>query len=246
METRKIKNILAFLLDAIFPPMCVSCGARTEKQRILCGNCEKRIEINTSFSCPNCGGRLTKMKNECHPKAGYVLGSACSYKNNVIRGLIHALKYNRVTKAAEILAEILSSYTKHLTERYPEFKVNDFIVLPMPLHGKKERKRGFNQSFLVLKSFNELSDGCGSYLDVNCNLVKRKKNTPSQTKCKSKKERIAHMSGAFVVEDDEKIRGRNIIIFDDVFTSGATMNELVRAVKNAGAKKVIALVMAKT
>lgn len=246
MKTHNINSFFTLLLGALFPTSCISCGVKTNEDKVLCGNCEVKIEINTSFFCPDCGRRLLEMKNGCHPEARYILGSACSYKNKIVRDLIHALKYERVAKAAEILAKILNLYMEHLTVRYPEFKANDFVIFPMPLHRKKERKRGFNQSSLILKSFNKYTGENNLRLKYSGGILKRKKNTQSQTKCKSKKERIAHMENAFEIISPEKIAGKNVIILDDVFTSGATMNEAVRVVKNAGAKKVIALVIAKT
>lgn len=249
MKTHGIKNFFTLLVGALFPTSCISCGIKTNEDKVLCENCEEKIEINTSFFCPNCSKRLLEIKNECHPETRYILGSACSYRNKTVRDLIHALKYDRVARAAEILAKILSLYIEHITVRYPEFKANDFVIFPMPLHRKKERKRGFNQSSLILKSLNKLILEQNKNTFLFCSslgIIKRKKNTPSQTKCKSKKERIAHMEDAFEIISPEKIADKNVIILDDVFTSGATMNEAVRAVKNAGARKVIALVIAKT
>jgi len=132
------------------------------------------------------------------------------------------------------LGEIAAKYIENC-----KLKIENFIILPVPLHPKKERKRGFNQSKLiseaVAKNFDlEMSD-----------CLKRIKNNKPQASLKDNEARIKNMAGCFRIKNSELVKNKNILLVDDVFTSGATINEAVRILKESGAKKIIVLVIAK-
>jgi ComF family protein len=123
---------------------------------------------------------------------------------------------------------------------FPDLESRDYsLIIPVPLHIKKLRKRGFNQSII-------LADPLGKkwQIPVNFSLLKRSKFTLSQTGL-DKKERERNIKGAFEVRDKEKIAGRNIILIDDVYTTGATLNECAKTLTKAGAKKVAVLTLAR-
>ena len=112
--------------------------------------------------------------------------------------------------------------------------------MPIPLHKNRERERGFNQSEAIAKIIaSELN------LQLKKDLLVRAKETKIQAELKDWNQRKNNLAGAFQIPQPEGIKGKNIILVDDVYTSGATINEAVKTLKENGAKKIIALVIAK-
>ncbi len=153
--------------------------------------------------------------------------------------LIHALKYNRVRSTTAPLVHVLMQY---ISSRKELAAHGGFLLVPIPLHKKKMRERGFNQAELIAEMlYTKLPDKfsyCG-------NALIRTRDTQSQTAQKSHTERNKNMKDAFVVQNDYGIKGKIIFLVDDVSTSGATLREASRALKNAGARSVFGLVVAK-
>ncbi len=237
-----IKNIL---LNILFPPLCLACGSDLDApDAMLCESCFDRIDRNITLVCPVCGRRLGENRAVCdHGERDrsafpYLLGAAGWYDDPIIRASIHAYKYGGVHAAARPLANLLTDYTNDLHPR-PAVFLNDPLVIPVPIHAKKERKRGFDQSKLVATEYAALTGL--RYADA---LKKINYNDP-QAKTKTHEARFANIANAFIVPDPSLIAGRNIILIDDVFTSGATMSEAAQTLKAAGAKKILALVIAK-
>lgn len=233
---------LSPLIDAILPPICLSCRTylkKEEKDLWLCTPCEKNFLLNLGFYCPECKRRLPGMEVLCHKNARFVLAAPFDFENIKIKNLIYLFKYKKVKKAATPLAFFLASC---LERSFADNGVlSSFTFLPVPLHRSKERKRGFNQSALLVKLLEEKTRWIAEYA-----ALKRVKKTMSQTKQESHDARKENMQGAFAVTDESKINNRNIIVVDDVYTSGATMHEIARVLKAAGAKTIIALTVAKT
>ncbi len=238
-----LQKIWNGFLNVLFPSVCVNCGLRGKT--LICENCFSNIEINNSFFCPKCNRRLPadadlpKTANLCHPEEKFFLAAAASYQDKAVRELVHALKYNRAKIALESFGEIVKRYSEKVF-RSP-LEIENFTMIPIPLHPRKERERGFNQAELLAGIMNK-------ELRIKVqedNLIKIK-NTDSQTEAKDYEERERNVSGVFAVEKPEEIAGRNIVLVDDVFTSGATMKEAVHVLKQVGARKIIGFVIAKT
>ncbi|MFH0712846.1 MAG: ComF family protein [Candidatus Jorgensenbacteria bacterium] len=239
------------LVSVIFPPLCVSCRKRIE-EGALCGDCERSIEIRSGFTCPECGRRIPacaggptrtnplEIGNPCHEKAKFVLAAATFYEISAVRELIHALKYQRIKTALRPISEIVGKYVEK-TIGDSKSGIQNFIIVPVPLYLKKERERGFNQATLIAGLLNK-----NLGIDILENNLVRKRKTNSQTKTKNYEEREKNVADCFEVKCPELIAGKNVILVDDVFTSGATMREAVRVLKNAGARKIIGFVVAKT
>jgi len=142
--------------------------------------------------------------------------------NDAAREIIHHLKYaDRVSLAGPIgtiLREVL------IRERF-----TGDLVVPVPLHWKRRRSRGFNQAELIARELG---------VQVGNNIIRRKKNTETQTGL-SRSERMKNLSAAFELLGT--VANRKIILVDDVLTTGATMNEIAKVLKRGGAKKVEAL-----
>ena len=142
-----------------------------------------------------------------------------------LREIIHHLKYSDRVSLANRLGDIL----KECLDREP---FTGELVIPVPLHPSRERSRGFNQAELIAARLGR---------PVAARLLRRRKNTPSQTGL-SRNERKRNLAGAFEVRGE--IKG-TIIIVDDVYTTGATMNEIARTLKRAGAGRVEVLTVAR-
>ncbi len=231
----KIKNLI---LDILFPPICLNCQKTLEdKNRLICQPCLSLVKLNNTLFCPVCRARLAENKKICHYDSPYLLAAAGNYDDPVLQNLIHCFKYKYFKNLAPILAEVLVKYLSNLS--LSMVKNQKSVVVSIPLHSRRERQRGFNQAKLiaeiVARRFNL------ALVDA----LKRVKDTKSQAKMKETEKRIENVSGCFTIKNPEMIQGKNIILIDDVFTSGATMNEAVRILKANGAKRIIALVIAK-
>ena len=225
-----------FAFDILFPPLCLGCSKDISEDKYLCDLCRDKIFINSAFFCPVCRLRLADNKIICHHEGAprYVLGAATDYNNPVINNLIHYFKYEGFEKIAFLLSEFLIEFLNRA-----KFPVENFILIPIPLHSSRERQRGYNQSKLLAEI---LSD------KLNIKLIdglKRVKKTKPQAQAKKSEDREKNVSGCFKVLDQNKIENRNILLIDDVFTSGATINEAVNILRKSGAKKIAALVVAR-
>jgi len=243
--------LFSFILNILFPPRCLACNSYLSTNNnsnlfrknypLLCEQCFKNIPINNSFYCPFCHNRLPELKNFCHPQVKYILAAASSYQNTAIRETIHALKFQSVKKAAETLNQIINLYLEKISHHLlANFNNQNSVIIPVPLHPKKERKRGFNQSLLIAEIL-------AGYLktDIEKEVLFKSKNTPSQTEVANEK-RKENVQNSFGVKNNKKIAGKNIILVDDVFTTGATLNEAVKVLKSTNVKKIIAFVIAKS
>jgi len=223
------------LLDILFPPLCLNCQRYLEQRdKLICQPCLSLVKLNNTLFCPVCRARLAENKRICHYDSPYFLAAAGNYDDPVLQNLIHYLKYKYFKNLAPTLAELAIKYIGNC-----KLEIGNFIVVPIPLHPKRERQRGFNQAKLiaevVAKKFDsELFEG-----------LKRVKNNKPQVGLKDNEARIKNMAGCFKIENPERVKGRNILLVDDVFTSGATMSETAKVLKENGAQKIIALVIAK-
>lgn len=232
-------------LSILFPPVCIGCDAYLPESRSsLCAACEASITRNTALLCPVCKLRLATNKRVCNHgqvttmRFPYVLGAATNYDDPVARTIIHVCKYQKVHALTDVCSRLLVAYVDQLDPQ-PMIMHADPIVVPIPLHPKKESKRGFNQSALIAQQFAHVKQF--PYAEL---LVKTINNEP-QAQTKTHTERFDRMRDAFAVPDPALVQHKNIILIDDVSTSGATLSEAARALKVAGAKQILALVFAK-
>lgn len=220
-----LNKILTFLLNILFPICCVSCG---KEGKYLCGYCNRRIMERCN-------------KYRISAKAGiYFDGtfSAFEYnKKSVILKLIELLKYRFSEEIAEILSGILCA---HFADVFAEIKESsNWTITFVPIYKKRFLWRGFNQAELIAKIVAREND-----VPMQKYLIKRK-NTSTQVGLDSIG-RIINLRNAFVIS--QKFRNnisKNVILIDDVMTTGATINECAKALKTAGAKKVYGMVLMK-
>jgi competence protein ComFC len=233
-EKDKIKN---FLIEIFFPKFCFRCQREGD---YLCQDCLATLDIlaNNFCLCENpltlpLAGKCPK----CRQKFLDGLYFAISYKNELIKKLIHQFKYEPYVK--ELATSLASLIITHFNLIQKEFSPENYILIPVPLAKKKLRKRGYNQSEEIAK---KLGKNFKIPLVTDC-LIKEKE-TPSQMEL-SKEERIKNIKGAFSVLSREKISGKKILLVDDVYTTGSTMEECSRVLKQAGAKEVWGVAVAR-
>jgi len=237
----KFNKIFNFLLDLIFPKICLSCSQEGD---FLCQNCLESIPLVEKFTCPVCG-RLSlygKTCENCRRKTALAgLINATSYKNPVVERAIKLLKYEYIKSLSQNLSVLLIKVIKNsyfLTNNFSE-PLSSFLIIPVPLHRQKFLDRGFNQAELIAQKIAEEFD-----LKLRNDLLIKIKNTRSQTDLKETERKI-NIQGAFAVKNKKEIKGKIIFLVDDVFTTGSTLNEAARVLKVAGAKEIWGIALAR-
>ena len=223
-----------FIGDIFFPPACVGCGDSLPSG-IICDTCAQSIDRFDTLFCGTCAARLPDQKKICHKDAPYLLGAAGAYDDVPLRALIHALKFQGITGAAEPLATLLAAYSARL-----KLDLCDFTVIPIPLSAQRARARGFNQSALIARPFAaELG------LSLNERLLARIHHRKPQSDTEDIFERRENIKGCFALAPGADVQNKKIVLVDDVTTSGTTFAEAARVLRDAGAKKIFALACAK-
>jgi ComF family protein len=156
-----------------------------------------------------------------------------------LRELIHILKYGQVRPAANVLGRMLAEVIAGLE---PAFGLNTVMVVPVPLHARRLRQRGVNHSELIARAALKLRP-TGDRLVLNPKILERRRDTQSQTGLTRRRENIR---GAFVVGKSEELSRREVLVVDDVFTTGTTVSECARVLMRAGASKVWIATVART
>lgn len=231
-----------FFLETIFPWQCCFCKEETHHYP-LCQTCKNNIPINSFFICPTRKKRIFNFSKDCclNKKPLYALGITSSYKNPVLKKAIHLFKYQQIISLQKPLADLMIKFLEK-TKLYSITKKENFLLIPIPLHDKKKKKRGFNQSELLTKKI-----ALHFSLNYNLEILIRIKNNPPQAKITDINEREKNVKDIFRIPPTKTtfIKNKWIILIDDVYTSGATMQEAAKVLKKYGPKKIIGLVLAK-
>jgi ComF family protein len=233
-----------WFFDLIFPPVCPICQTLFDEKGeglTICPNCHKAIRPVRPPYCPRCGlpvpsgdgtGHLCglclkeRWHFEVHRTSGLYEG--------VLKEAIHRFKYGGAFPLVRVFGDLLQPTLQTLSQDYPVD-----VMIPVPLHIRRLRERGFNQALLLVK---ELSMRTG--IPYEERALKKVKETPVQIALK-KRERRKNLKGAFQVKDHEAIQGKAVLLVDDVYTTGATVNECSRALLQAGAGRVAVLTVAR-
>jgi ComF family protein len=168
-----------------------------------------------------------------------------SYESG-LRELVHLLKYNGVRPAAKVLGGMLAEALTALEPAFERltFEQAPILVIPVPLYKAKRRQRGFNQAELIARAALKFRP-LGEPLQLVPNILLRTRDTASQIGLSSHQRR-ANLRGAFVVERAAEVTGREVILVDDVYTTGATATECAHVLRRAGAAKVWIATVART
>jgi len=239
-----LQRLIRGIINILFPETCASCKNKLDTQaidKIICKPCLSKIEKNIPPFCLSCGRKLEKKSFakhicfECIKKKLYFdrAFSPCVY-DGIIKKLIHEFKYKQKHHLGEILGKFMIDF---IHEYKLPIECMDYII-PIPLHKTKLREREFNQAEILAKriayEFNK---------DMPLEILKRIKNTKTQTDLEPNK-RFLNVKESFVVENSKKIENKNLLIVDDVFTTGATSSEAALVLKKAGANIVFVLTLA--
>jgi len=232
-----LKQIQKFILDILFPIECITCG---NDGKFLCDHCFEDLELNRKQDCPKCH-KETKLGNFCKEckntsRLNGVIVSA-SYENDLLQKTIHTLKYKYIEELAKPLGNVLISGLRMTL--FKDKIDNDYIILPIPLHKKKFRERGFNQAEL-------LSFEVAKYFKLAClnNVIIRIKKTKSQMSLNPIYRR-KNIKGAFVCDKPEFIKDKKIILVDDVCTTSSTLEECAKAIYDFKPREIWGLVLAR-
>jgi len=203
----------------------------------LCTICGERLfspyAVSSAAGEPRCG--LCRRATPSFTRA-VAYGS---YEGG-LRELIHLLKYEGVRPAANVLGRMLS---EAICSLQPGFCPQPVLLVPVPLFRAKKRQRGFNQAEVIARAALKLL--ATQRLHLNEKVLGRRRETQSQTGLTSHQRR-ENMRGAFVVAQPEAVRGREIVVVDDVYTTGATVSECARILLRAGAAKIWVATVART
>ncbi|MFI5358016.1 MAG: double zinc ribbon domain-containing protein [Opitutales bacterium] len=230
----ELATLLRGVGAVVFPPVCVHCRALVEASpfRHLCAACARRIDYVQAPHCTTCGhpfyGEVegARLCPHCEGLApAYREGRTAVLLKGPARALVHELKYHR---GLHVLADIETIF-----RRAADLAAwaRDAVLVPVPLHPRKERERGFNQSRLLADT---LARAAGGETRV-AELLRRMVDTVSQTH-HDRKTRRANLKNAFALTRGAGITpGQHYLLIDDVFTTGSTLNSCAFALRRAGA-----------
>jgi ComF family protein len=215
------------LLDLVFPPRCVGCGCAGVW---FCPDCLARVQPLPPPICRICGDRVfgADLCPSCRQDPPPIDGiRSVSLHTGPLRKAVHGFKYRRQRDLAPVLASLLADYL--ILNPLP----GDLLV-PVPLHPDRQRQRGYNQSVLLARALAEALPHAG--LTVNETAMRRVRATASQTKL-DRGQRKQNVTGAFACMDGA-VAGRQVLLIDDVCTTGATLEACALACRQAGAVSV--------
>lgn len=237
-----MKRIFSALINMILPPRCINCGTILSEKNGLCGQCFNKIHFISEPLCHRCGRPLDE--NNAHQSC---CGECLRQKKPLIsikravfiydensKKMILDFKFYDKTSSAETLAHMLSGAGRDIWAHSPD------LLIPVPLHRSRLIKRRYNQSALLAKYLSKITQIPTDY----ASLI-RQENTIPQAQL-SQKQRKQNLKHAFSVKNPQKIKGKSVVLIDDVSTTGSTLSECARALKKAGVKDIYALTLGYT
>jgi competence protein ComFC len=237
-------NIREFILELFFPSFCLGCQ---KEGAFLCQDCIETLDISEYIYCL-CNKRPQRLGPEysagkcsrCRDKKLSGLFFALPYQEKALtKKIIYQFKYEPYLKGlSKTLANIIGRHLILIKKNSEEFWVNAALI-PIPMEIKKMKRRGYNQAQELASELSKITQAPM----IIKNLIKIRK-TISQTKL-SAKERQENLTNAFAIKNPDQIRGKKIFLIDDVYTTGATMGECARVLKDAGAKSVWGITIAR-
>lgn len=255
-KTASTRKLLNSLTDLVFPPLCPLCRISKElvrgnltkpqnnlvKNNGICVECNRELTAITIPLCSVCGEPFPSGDSDTHSCGACLKSrphytrarSAYAYDGRLKKAIQH-FKYNKNTLLARTLAALTMNATCGLDEVFD-------TVVPVPLHKNRLRKRGFNQSILLAKELVRLwPDSHSPKLDYQ--NLRRLRDTKSQIELKED-ERTANVKDAFSIGNKDAFKGKKVLLIDDVYTTGATIRECSKILKESGAE-VFALTLAR-
>jgi len=230
---KQLSDIGKAFLNIVFPPVCLNCHVRIDNaDKFLCESCTLKIEPITEKICSRCGSLVSEAGCEsCVEHRWYFTKARSLFPyEGVLKELIHELKYKEMANIGRFLGDKAVSYIRE--KHYPE---ECDVVTAIPLHPVRQRERGYNQAGLLAATIAKEMDWL-----YQAKLIERKRYTATQTSL-SRNEREANIRQAFRVQKNIDVKQKKILLIDDVFTTGATVNAASQILKDAGAEAVYVL-----
>lgn len=236
------REISRLIKDCLFPIFCLEC--RTEGQW-WCENCLKKITTIGVYYCPVCHISNIDGKSCNHCKAVSPLNGVAAfldYNDQAIIGqLIKQYKYNFAFDISNVWDKMAALFLFDIIKKM-NIDVNDITIIPIPLHTKRERGRGFNQADLIAQIvYNKINEHRKVKFDNRS--LQRKRFTQQQAKL-NRTDRLENLKNAFEWCNQNSV-SKCVLLVDDVFTSGATMQECAGVLKQFGAQKVYGFTLAR-
>lgn len=227
-----VRNRIAGRLSAYLCPQCIRGLVAVESPLCTCCGMPFKSRQGEDHRCGDC---LTSPKKFRFARASMVY-------EKIFTKVIHCFKYKGKIQLAESLGEVL------LTTFLLFWDIDSIdVIVPVPLHRNRLRERGFNQTYLLVRNWKTSAGGLSfnlSHLQIGRDVLVRTLPTAPQTAL-GRAQRAANVKNAFVVSDGEKIKNRRILLVDDVYTTGATVNECARLLLKHGAEHVDVLTLAR-
>lgn len=254
----KIKGLVDFLLDLLFPRFCLGCKVEgtylcedckatleiSEHRYCLCDKSALRLPACNAFGVANAGRPVKDKKGKCQKCSLKKLSGlyfALSYKEKPLtRKLIHFFKYPPYY-AKDLAAPLASLMIDHIRLLENDLKLffEESVLIPVPLDRKKTKQRNYNQAEELAKEISKITG-----VSVLENVLIKTKITPSQMEL-PEKERRENLKNAFLCKNPNQIKKKKIFLIDDVYTTGSTMEECSSVLKKSGTKEVWGLVIAR-
>ncbi len=219
-----LKKILSKLLDILFPENCIGCK---QPDTLLCDQC------------------ISKIRPAERESARQIL-SFFDYRDPVMKEAMWKLKYGKKRHIAQILGNALYERSMEEIADMRSFTLGlPILVIPVPIHNKKKRLRGYNQAKLIAQHF--VMSAPKNILEMEERIIVKTKATIPQARINNRNRRLANIKNAFAYRKDfnpHELRGRVVIVLDDITTTGGTLTEIIKLVEDAGVKKVVGFAVA--
>ena len=216
----RLHLFFVFIIDIIFPQSCIGCG------------------VHRFLLCPQCGNTLPRATSSPYPN----IVSVFDYQNKIIRKSIWKFKYKNARGFAGYFGkQLYEEIIGNLGEELSVSKKETFVIVPIPLHKKRLRQRGYNQSELLVQEI--IKNDRENLFTYSPLALIRTRETKPQAQTEKRATRLENLRGAFQAKKD-LVCGKNVILVDDVTTTGATLQEAHKALRAVGAKSVYAYTVA--
>ena len=218
-------RLLKDFISLFYPEVCITCGeGLAEKEEFICTSCFYKLPKTDYHNYPN-----NTLYKTFYGRAEIQAAAAFCYysKGSMVQELVHEVKYKGKKELGTCFGKWYGAELKGVSP----FSELDYIV-PVPLHPKKLKRRGYNQSACFAQGLSQVMK-----VPVLENGIKRQKDTETQTN-KSRFSRWENVKDVFEVENKEQLQGKNVLIVDDIITTGATMEACIHALNAAEVKSV--------
>ncbi len=241
MSTLAVPNFLRGIASLLYPPSCTICAASVDLGEYLCAECEAKVSrivppfcnkcsepfdgaITTAFACANCAHRTL-----------YFDAAVSAFRSRgIVRHVMLNFKYGRQIHLRHLVARWLVAAfdDERLRERHFD------AIVPVPLHPARQRERGFNQAVL-------LAEWVSSHLGLPVRAALQRIHYTTTQTAFDRSERMQNLRGAFRLRKKADVRNLRVLLIDDVLTTGSTLSECARILKDGGARSVYAATAAR-